>query len=883
MKKKSKFLLVMACACVSMGVTAGCDKGEISSSDQTIELNIVEESVDLELFEEYDLQFTYNGEEALSWIVEDSSVVTVTNGKLVALKEGETTITVRSGETSDVCAIKVNGVKTELLKVSVEQPQISLYCKMNTIIDPTVTYGAKIIDDVIFSFESSDASVASVSNAGVLTANSVGTTSVSVTATALQTSVGCIVDVTVEKSGAISLDATQAELYTLAEYEGNTYKNELQIQATVMERGEIVNYGPQRVTWTSSDTSVATVENGKVVAVGSGNATIKATYIDVDGYSVEAVSFITVLPVTYTVETTADVIKTEPFALEGIQEATSVYVTDGILNIPIPVSDDALDFSGIDFMGKTMLVLDKGNVLLNYPVYLWTDVISDLEGLKGLRTATAGHYRLAADIDLTNVAWIYETSVVFNGVFDGGNHTLTNFAPSGCGLFCELGGESEIRNINFKNATINAGNNSIGCLASVVSSGAILTVENVTGNILNHGVACGGLFGRVAANSEVTLKNNELHIYTSNTAASNGALVGCADSAFIMASDAPSVIYANINLCGNTAYTGYTNSASAAINQNTYVKPTMYAEILDKWNDLAGTEIVISETDVAKAILFGNTVEEIDFDNGFTLTQERLDGFTGNNFELMLEKTDGKAAYYAIKLEYGDLKLTNANKHLLKRAESGNIILQEDIDLSGETWISTITFTGTLDGNGYAIKNLTTARNSEENGYQGLFKYLGEGALIKNVAFVNVTMGANSGVVAGQMISGTAKVENVFIQVTATGSATTSARYGIVERTNNGSLDLTNVVVKMPGVSQNETLLGHNTRARCTLTNVYGISVSPTNKIAMGTSVVPAQHNCGMYATVDEFNAATKTLTDFLKSCVNTYLNATTATDTSNE
>ena len=105
-----------------------------------------------------------------------------------------------------------------------------------------------------------------------------------------------------------------------------------------------------------------------------------------------------------------------------------------------------------------------------------------------------------------------------------------------------------------------------------------------------------------------------------------------------------------------------------------------------------------------------------------------------------------------------------------------------------------------------------------------------------------------------------------------TGNSTTSARYGIVERTNNGTLDLTNVVVKMPGRSPNETFLGYNTKARCTLNNVYGISVGPTNKIAMSTSVVPAQHNCGMYATVDEFNAANKTLTDFLKACVGKYL-----------
>lgn len=876
MNKKNKWLLTMACACVALVSMAGCELKLPFGDDPApqIELNLVEESVEMELFEELDLEYTYTGERTLVWSVADPSIVTVANGKLVALKEGETTVTVQGGDVSDVCSVKVSGFKKGLLNVAVEKAQTSLYVGESDIIKPMVTYGTKVIEDATFTYESFDTAVASVSQAGVLTANSVGTTSVSVTANVLQTMVGCIVNVTVEKSGAISVDTIQAELYVLPEYDGKTYKNEMQIQATVTEKGVAVQSAPLKMSWTSSDTSVATVENGKVVAVGLGNAEIKVTYVGSDGYSVEAVSFITVLPVTHAIEMTTNVIKTDLFTMEGFEtEGMSAYITDGTLNIPVPVSNDALDFSKIDVYGETTLVLDTGKILVNMPIYVWTDIISNMADFTALRTKQDGHYRLETDLDFTGVTWTYETPIIFKGVLDGGNHTLTNFAPNGCGLFYELGGESKIQNLNFRNAIIKADNNSIGCLASIVSSGAIVTVKNVTGNIVNNGNACGGLFGRVGANSEVTLKNNELHIYTSNTASSNGALVGCSDSAFVMPSDATSVIYTNFKLCGNTAYSGFTNSASTTINDYESVKPTAYEEVLDKWNDLVGTKISILETDVAKATLFGKTVEEIEFNNGFTLTQERLDGFTGNNFELMIEKTNGQTAYYAIKLEYGDLKLTNANKHLLKRAESGNIILQEDIDLSGETWMSTVVFTGTLDGNGYAIKNMTVSANSNENGYQGLFKYLGEGALIKNVAFTNVVLGANSGVIAGQILgSSKAKAENLFIQVTKTGNSTTTARYGIVERTNNGSLDLTNVVVKMPGRSQNETLLGFNTKARCTLNNVYGISISPTNKIAQGTSTVPAQHNCGMYSTVDEFNAANKTLTDFLTTCVEKYL-----------
>ena len=216
------------------------------------------------------------------------------------------------------------------------------------------------------------------------------------------------------------------------------------------------------------------------------------------------------------------------------------------------------------------------------------------------------------------------------------------------------------------------------------------------------------------------------------------------------------------------------------------------------------------------------------------------------------------------------LKITQANVTSLQSvAANATIYLAENVSLEGVAWSSTVRFTGVFDGGNHVIDNLTTATNG------GFFQYIDTGSIVKNVAFTNVTMGSNSGVLAYQVPnSGVAKAENVFIQVKKTGNSTTSSRYGIVERTNTGSLDLTKVVLKMPGVSPNETVLGYNTKLRCTLINVYWISVGPSNKIAVSTSVVPAQHNCGAYANVEAFNGATKTLTSFLTSCVEQYLNA---------
>ena len=887
MNKKNKWLLTMACACISLGSMTGCE-GMIEKINQflppelgivlplpnggestsEIELNLVEESVEMELFEELDLEYTYTGEEALSWSVADPSVVTVSNGKLVALKQGETTVTVQSGDVSDVCSVKVNGMKKELLSVAVEKAQPSLYIGESDIIKPTVTYGMKIIEDATFTYESFDTAVASVSQAGVLTANSVGTTSVSVTATAMQTTVGCIVNVTVQKSGAISVDTVMVELYALPEYDGKTYKNEIQLQTTVTEKGVEVKPDSLKMSWTSSDASVATVENGKVVAVGLGDAQITVTYVGSDGYSVEAVSFITVLPVTHTVETTTNVIKTELFTVEGLEtEGMNAYLTDGTLNIPVPVSNGELDFSTINVYGETTLVLDTGKILLNMPIYVWTDVISNMADFTALRTKRDGHYRLETDLDFTGVTWTYETPVVFKGVLDGGDHTLTNFAPSGCGLFYELGGESKIQNLNFKNAMINAGNNSIGCLASIVSPDAIVTVENVTGNIVNNGNACGGLFGRVGANVELTLARNNLHIYAENTAAGSGALVGCADSEIIMSSDAPSAIYTNFNLCGNTAYSGFTNSASTAINQNTYEKPQAYKEVLNKWNknELAGTKIAISETNVVKATFFGKTIEVLPYDNGVVLPAAQVEGFEGNNYEIMLEKADGTIAYYAVKIEYGELKLSNANKHLLKEINSGTVILQEDIDLGGETWSEQGHFAGTLDGNGHVIKNFTIP-SKDSWGF-----FVTAIGTIKNIGFVGVKLEKGASVIAARNGSGTLTLENVFIEVVEVADPT--ATYGIlgkVRKNEKSVVTMTNVVASMP--SNKAKIFGVLAQYQTQLTNVYTIGISTSAPYAGSVQVAPTATDCGHYADLAEFNGATKTLTPFLTSCVEKYL-----------
>ena len=97
--------------------------------------------------------------------------------------------------------------------------------------------------------------------------------------------------------------------------------------------------------------------------------------------------------------------------------------------------------------------------------------------------------------------------------------------------------------------------------------------------------------------------------------------------------------------------------------------------------------------------------------------------------------------------------------------------LSHDIDCSGYTLTAPIRFNGTLDGRGYAIRNLSIDTNSR---YAGFFSELDD-ATVKNLTFENITLKVGSNVNAAGILAGDiqeSKLKNVIVthsQVQATG------------------------------------------------------------------------------------------------------------------
>ena len=108
---------------------------------------------------------------------------------------------------------------------------------------------------------------------------------------------------------------------------------------------------------------------------------------------------------------------------------------------------------------------------------------------------------------------------------------------------------------------------------------------------------------------------------------------------------------------------------------------------------------------------------------------------------------------------------------------SGNYILEADLDFSGEKWPSvfaTGSFSGTIQGNGHTIKNVTFNQTKMDAENTGLFGTLQSGCIISNLTFENVTFtiekgfnrAANYGLLAGSIYEG-AQLTNVQIKNSA--------------------------------------------------------------------------------------------------------------------
>ena len=204
---------------------------------------------------------------SFDWSSSDESVASVDEtGKVTAVSKGTATITATAQDGSGQYATCNVTVKRLVSSIALNKTTFVLYNGTQETL--TATVSPSTANNTSVTWSSSDASVASVSNSGVVTGKTRGTATITATARdGSGVSASCDVEVK-QYVTSVSLNKNSLSL--------NEGADDV-INATIKPS----NANNQTLTWTSSDESIAIVDGaGKVVAKSKGIATITATAND---------------------------------------------------------------------------------------------------------------------------------------------------------------------------------------------------------------------------------------------------------------------------------------------------------------------------------------------------------------------------------------------------------------------------------------------------------------------------------------------------------------------------------------------------------------------------------------------------------------------------
>ena len=212
-------------------------------------------------------------DKTVTWKSSDATVATVdANGKVVAKKAGEVTITATAGGVSGTLKITVSDKAPTVIPVQ----SVTVTGKQELVEGASTTLTATVTPadatDKTVTWKSSDESVATVDKDGVVTAKKAGT----VTITATAGGVSGTLHITVTAKPVETVPVTSVEVTVEA---GTTVSVGKTLQATAtVKPGNATN---KKVTWKSSDESIATVDaNGVITAKKAGKVVITATSTD---------------------------------------------------------------------------------------------------------------------------------------------------------------------------------------------------------------------------------------------------------------------------------------------------------------------------------------------------------------------------------------------------------------------------------------------------------------------------------------------------------------------------------------------------------------------------------------------------------------------------
>ncbi len=714
-------------------ITATSKKDNTKSASCEI---TVESATEVTLASEATLKLEIGGEsqieassnrtgDTLTYTSNDTGVVTVSDGGIIhAVAVGTTTVTVKS---------TVSPNKTATVTVTV-MPEVELALTGEAAVsmeigeDYTIEISNNREDDTV-TWLSSDANIATVDSDGKVHAVAAGTVTVTGTST-VDSSKTVTVTVTVQPEITISVVGTLS----------------IQIDTPVSINATVSRGG---MTYESSDTSIVTVDDqGNVTGIAAGSADVTVTSVIDD--SKTAVCHITV--------------------------AESVTVT-----LTLDRESATLDW------GETLTLIATVNV----PGVEWTSSDETVATVSDSGAVTA--------LNKNGTTTITATSTADGNVSATCEITVTYVAPvieltdptAGSTVNLEIGGTQTIAyTLSKGEATVEIVDTNGDPVTGVVSYDA--DTETLTADGAGEAVV-----KVVTVNAETSAE----------IAVSFNVKVWVAPT--ITIDNAPT----DPIIVGNTAVLGYTSNRTGTVawessNEsvatvatdgtvtaikagNTTVKVTITTEYGAKAD--ASVEITVNDApevsyalDARSVKVDGSYAPEITVKGG-TATYESSNTAVATVAEdgTITGVAQGKATITAtvgdktatilidVYVNKGETEISTAAQ--LKGLDNGKFVMVNDIDFSGvevtNNYVSE-NFQGSLDGRGYALKNITTNFTAAEQGMFGMINGLG---IVQNVNFIDFTLGGSDGFTHGGLIrevNGSAVVRNCYFEgvITARGA-----------------------------------------------------------------------------------------------------------------
>ncbi len=891
-KRRAKFFAIIAAVCLALtlGLTA-CGESKASVTlDKT--------ALAIERFDTATITATVEGTtDAVVWSSDNEGVATVSGGVVTAVAAGVATITAKVGDASATCAVTVTD-SGYFPVLNTGKSELSLIESATYTLTPSVTFRGNGVT-ASFTYEVADSAVATVSDAGVITAVKEGTTTVTVRSSYVGYSLEETVTVKVMENSSITLSDSSVSLAT-SKPDGTDYLTSKTVTADVVDKGADGDAG--NIIWSTGSDTVATVSGGVITAVGEGTTTVTATYVTTSGKTITAtVAVEVIIPVvkydgSFDWDLTVGKVQLDvkTIANKGSADVVRVEYGDSVVTTSV-VDDDKIKLDGVKFGEKTFTVY-FADIAYNVDVVVANKIVTtkdELSNLKnyldqGVNGVWDGYFIIDADIDMNGGKFtpfqIWTNGLAngaygFKGVIDGRGHVISNVTVDGDNqsiVGYALMADGVVKNLGFvdvdasgRNATVvafrsyglienvfvKANGTNRSNLSGLVSSVAHGAYENVFVYVDEKG-SSGDSVGSVigTTNAKATLTNvfavASLQIIGSDPNAS--ILTNCGKSLSLAAfkeaeydlsgfdteywtvdgkiplfksyadilsdlaitstktelfakdeikftANHEATFSAQTEIPGVTVLPDGTVKVAAELDESEFtlvlvatsqfdstktatatisIKAVRRQDITDTYRiELGGSDISVTLNGVTGTITKvtdskGETVPATIAGNKITFTKDALAavGFGNQRLSFVTDEMiyDATNVYIYSKIITTKAELENLKSYATQVSTGvwdGYFVIDNDIDMAGghfsniQGWMNatngTYGFKGTIDGQGHIISNVASGGET-----QNLVGYLLADGTVKNIGFVNATLTGKSPTLVAFRSYGT--IENIF-------------------------------------------------------------------------------------------------------------------------